>query len=295
VAAARAGRPIRVDDGLVMALGAVLLDPALEPAFVAQALALPSEADIARDIGRDVDPDAIFAARGALRAAIGVRLGEVLRDTQRRMSDRGPYSPDAESAGRRALKNACLDLLAATGGAAAISLATRQYHTADNMTDRMAALAALSHHDVPERKAALDDFYRRFESDQLVIDKWFALQAAIPEPETLERVKGLTQHPAFSYSNPNRLRSLIGAFAQANQTQFNRADGAGYEFLIDTVLMLDAKNPQIAARLLTAFKSWRALEPVRRGKAEAALRRAADVPNLSRDVADIVERSLANE
>ena len=126
----------------------------------------------------------------------------------------------------------------------------RQYESADNMTDRMAALSTLSLHDVPERAAALDDFYRRFETDPLVIDKWFSLQAMIPEAETLERVRALTAHPAFSFANPNRVRSLIGAFAQANQTQFNRADGAGYDFVADTVLALDRKNPQVAARLL---------------------------------------------
>jgi aminopeptidase N len=126
----------------------------------------------------------------------------------------------------------------------------------------------------------------------LVIDKWFSLQAMIPEPATLPRVKALTAHPAFSFANPNRLRALIGAFAQANQSQFNRADGAGYDFVVDTVLALDQKNPQVAARLLAAFKSWRALEAIRRARAEAALRRVAAREGLSRDVNDIVTRSL---
>ena len=126
----------------------------------------------------------------------------------------------------------------------------------------------------------------------LVIDKWFALQAVIPEPETLDRVRALTAHPAFSLANPNRVRALVGTFAQANQTQFNRADGAGYAFLADIMIALDAINPQVAARLMTAFRSWRALEPVRRGHAEAALKRVAAAPDLSRDVNDIVTRSL---
>ena len=160
------------------------------------------------------------------------------------------------------------------------------------MTDRMAALAVLSLHAVPERQSALDDFYRRYESDPLIIDKWFALQAVIPEPETLDRVRALTAHPAFSLANPNRVRALVGNFAQANQTQFNRADGAGHAFHADTVIALDAVNPQVAARLMTAFRSWRALEPVRRGYAETALKRVAATPTLSRDVSDIVMRSL---
>ena len=151
----------------------------------------------------------------------------------------------------------------------------------------------MSLHDRPERAHALDDFYRRYADDPLVIDKWLALQAAIPEPATLERVRALTSHPAFSMANPNRVRALIGAFAQANQTQFNRPDGAGYDFVADIVLALDPKNPQVAARLMGAFRSWRALEAGRRAHAEAALRRVAAAPSLSRDVRDIVERSLA--
>jgi aminopeptidase N len=293
VNALRAGAAMRTDSGLIDALGAILAEPALEPAFVAQALTVPSEADIARELGNDVDPDAIFAARAALRAAIGNALGTALRETYRRLSGGGPYSPDAASAGRRSLKNVALDLLAATGGAAAIALAAQQYQTADNMTDRMAAIATLSLHPVPERQAAIDDFYRRFQADPLVIDKWFALQAAIPDASTLGRVQDLTRHSAFSLGNPNRVRSLIGAFAQTNQTQFNRADGAGYAFVADTVLALDGRNPQVASRLMTAFKSWRALETGRRGKAEAELRRVAAAPSLSTDVRDIVERSLA--
>ena len=293
VAALRAGRTMRTDTTLIEALGAVLADTTLEPAFVAQTLAVPSEADIARELGHDVDPDAIFTARSALRAAIGATLGAPLRDVYRRLSEPAPYSPDAASAGRGSQKNVALDLLAASGSSAAIALAARQYQTADNMTDRMAAMTTLSHHQVRERQAAIDDFYRRFQADPLVIDKWFSLQAAIPEAATLDRVRELTRHPAFSISNPNRVRSLIGAFATTNQTQFNRADGAGYALLVDTVLALDARNPQVASRLMTAFKSWRALEAGRRAMAEAELRRVAAAASLSTDVRDIVERSLA--
>jgi aminopeptidase N len=163
------------------------------------------------------------------------------------------------------------------------------------MTDRVEALETISQHDVPERAEALDDFYRRYSDDPLIVDKWLALQAAIPEPATLARVQALTAHPAFSLANPNRVRSLIGAFAQANPTQFNRADGAGYDFVADTVLALDPKNPQVAARIMGAFRSWRALEANRRNRAETALRRVAGTPSLSRDVGDIVQRTLADE
>jgi aminopeptidase N len=280
---------------LIAAMAEILNDARLEPAFIAQALSLPGEADIAREIGSDINPDAIFAARVGLRAAIGRSLAGTLDETYDRMKDDdGPYSPDAASAGRRFLKNACLDLLAADGNAEGIERAAVQYRAAGNMTDRIAALGTLSLHDVPQRADAIEDFYARYAGDPLILDKWFSLQAGIPEPGTLERVRSLTLHPAFSLANPNRVRSLIGAFAQGNMTQFNRADGGGYEFVADNVLALDEKNPQVAARLLSAFKSWRSLESGRRARAEAALRRVAATAELSRDVSDIVQRALAD-
>jgi aminopeptidase N len=292
VAALRAGATARNDPGLLAALGAILADARLEPEFVAQVLTPPGETDIAREIGRDIDPDAIFAARCALRAAIGAHLARELSDRYRGLGDGSPYRPDAAGAGRRALRNVCLDLLVAAQQGDAVALAVAQYQAADNMTDRLAALVTLSLRDVPERPGVLADFYTRYGNDPLIVDKWLALQATIPEPLTLARVKTLTAHAAFSFANPNRVRALIGSFAMANQTQFNRADGGGYEFLVDTVLALDPKNPQVAARLLSAMKSWRVLEPSRRALAQAALRRVAAAPALSPDVTDIAARAL---
>jgi aminopeptidase N len=293
VTASRSGAPLREDEGLMDALGAILKESKLEPAFIALTLSPPSETDVAREIGSEVDPDAIFTARRKLLAAIGARHSAALTDTYQRMITPGPYRPDAQSAGRRALRNACLDLLAMTETSEAIARAFAQYQNADNMTDRMAALTTLALHDRPERAAALDDFYKRYADDPLIIDKWLSLQAAIPEATTLDRVRTLTSHPAFSVTNPNRIRALIGSFAQVNHTQFNRPDGAGYDFVADFVRSLDPKNPQVAARLMGAFRSWRALEATRRARAEAALRRVAAIPELSRDVHDIVARTLA--
>jgi aminopeptidase N len=204
-----------------------------------------------------------------------------------------PYSPDAMSAGRRALKNACLDYLTALGTPEALDRAYRQFSAADNMTDRFAALAILTLHDAPEREKALAEFFERFREHPLVIDKWLALQAQIPEAGTLARVEALMKHPSFSMGNPNRVRSLIGVFAAGNPSQFNRADGKGYEFIAGIAIELDPKNPQVTARLLSAFKSWRVLEPVRRAAAEKALQRVAATAGLSADSADIVSRSLA--
>jgi aminopeptidase N len=168
----------------------------------------------------------------------------------------------------------------------------RQHQSADNMTDSFGALAALAMNGASQRQQALDSFFRSHAADPLVLDKWFALQAMIPEPATLARVKDLMSHHAFSMSNPNRLRSLIGTLANANPTQFNAADGRGYALLADVVLEMDSRNAQIAARLLVAFKTWRSLEPGRRAHAEAQLLRIGGQETLSADVRDIVTRSL---
>jgi aminopeptidase N len=280
---------------LINAFAAALADRTLEPAFVALVLSIPGESDIAREIGHDIDPDVIFAARSRLRALMGNDLGAPLQDAYRSLSDDGPYRPDAVSSGRRALRNSCLELLVATRSHDAVAIAARQYHAAGNMTDRIAALSVLTLCDTPERATALEDFYGRYQHEPLIIDKWFTLQATIPEPPTLDRVKALTAHPAFSFANPNRVRALIHAFASGNHKEFNRPDGAGYEFIADTVLALDAKNPQVAARLLSSFKSWRMLEPRRRALAQAALERVAAGAALSRDASDIVRRALGQD
>ena len=156
---------------------------------------MPSEGDIAREIGHDIDPDAIYGARKALRASIGGRLGAMFAKTYARMTVPGAYSPDAQFAGRRSLRNACLDLMVSAGSAEAFARAVRQYDAADNMTDRMAALATLALHHAPERERTLADFYRRYADDALVIDKWFSLQAMIPHADTLANVRALTGSP----------------------------------------------------------------------------------------------------
>jgi aminopeptidase N len=264
-----------------------------DPAFAAQVLMLPSEGDIAREIGRDIDPDAVLAARNWLRAIVGRRLATDLPGLRTDLRLEGPYRPDAASAGRRALRNVALDLLMAGDRQAGTQAARTQFDAADNMTDRFAALAVLALSGDAAREEALDAFATAYAGEPLVIDKWFALQASIPEPATLERVRRLMQHPAFTLGNPNRVRALIGGFALANPTQFNRPDGTGHAFVAEIARQIDERNPQVAARLLGAFKTWRMLETGRREQAEAALRRLASHEGLSRDVRDIVERALA--
>ncbi len=289
----RAGKAFVTDTRYSEALRAVLSGN--DHAFMAQILTMPSESDIARDIGSDVDPDAIRDARLALRKSIGEALADPLKALIDTLSSRQSYSPDAKSAGRRALRMIALDLISCGKPEFGLPIAEKLYHDADNMTDRFGALSILAQHRGDARERALQDFANRFESDPLILDKWFSLQASIPETETLDRVKNLMAHKGFSKSNPNRLRALVGAFAMANPSQFNRADGAGHEFVAGIVIETDRSNPQVAARILGAFKSWRALESKRRDFAKKALERIAAEENLSTDVLDIVTRSLAAE
>ncbi|MGD0719760.1 MAG: aminopeptidase N [Roseiarcus sp.] len=295
VSALRDGQAPRIDGGFVAAWGAVLAEAQagrLDAAFAAQALTLPSEGDIAREMERNVDPDAIFAARETLRGTLGRAHAPALARLHESLADGRRFSPDAGGAGRRALRNAALAMLAAGEAEAGGQRAQRQLAAADNMTDRLAALAVLALIPGSAREHALEAFARSHAADPLILDKWFALQAHIPEPETLARVRALMGRHAFSLNNPNRVRALIGGFC-ANQTQFNRLDGAGYALLAEVVLTLDSTNPQIAARLLSSLRSWRSLEPRRQAKAQEALGRIADRSRLSPDVRDIVTRCLS--
>src|SRR5271165_5972301 len=294
VKAIRAGRAPERNAGLIAAFGALIEDARagrIDPAFAALAMTLPSEADIAREIGEDVDPDAIYAARKTLRGGIGRAHGDALVELHRQLADSSPFSPDAAAAGRRALRNGALALFVDGDVIDGLALAHGQMREADNMTERLGALATIALKPRSTREHTLDAFERRYAMEPLILDKWFALQAQIPERETLERVRALMSHRGFSMSNPNRVRALIGGFS-ANHTQFNRADGAGFALLEEVVVTLDPANPQIAARLLTAMRSWRSLEDERRRQAEAMLKRIAAQPTLSPDVCDIVTRSL---
>ena len=279
-------------DRLVGLAGRTAAEDDLEHAFRALAITLPGEADIARDMGSNIDPDAIFKAREALSRAIAAACEDVFSDLYSQLDHGHAFSPDASSAGRRALRNILLDYLALLPGG--VELAQRHFRAADNMTDRAAALTVLAHrhHGSPQAIAALAEFEERYRADPLVMDKWFQIQAGVPGPGTLDVVRSLTGHAGFSLTNPNRIRALIGTFANANQTGFHRADGAGYDFFAETVLEVEKRNPQVAARLATALRSWRSLEPGRQAKARKALLAIASAENLSADLRDIVERTL---
>ncbi|HBF28362.1 aminopeptidase N [Rhizobium sp.] len=289
---ARAGKPIVFNDALKQSLLAIVGDETLEPAFRAQALALSTEADIARELGGDVDPQAIHTARQAIIKDIAVAGLDLLARLYQDMATDAPYSPDAQSAGRRALKNAALGYIAQAGNDPA--LAAEAFGKADNMTDLSHALSVLAHHftATEEAEAALGNFETRFANNALVMDKWFSIQATIPGDGGLERIKTLMQSPKFNAENPNRVRALIGSFAFSNPTGFHRADGASYNVVAEEILSIDKRNPQLAARLLTSMRTWQLLEPVRAEKARAALTTIGSATGLSNDVRDIVDRIL---
>jgi aminopeptidase N len=294
-AATAKGEALRPNTRFIAALGEVASDESLEHSYRANFLSLPSEHDIALAIGTNVDPEAVHTARQTLRAALGRGLRRILETVYTQSAAAEPYRPDPESAGRRALRHAALALLAAGGSRLAAAKAKEQAKGAANMTETMAALSILSHIGNAGYDEALQRFYRRWKDEALVMNKWFALQASSPSPGTLDRIPELTAHPLFSMKNPNRARSVFGAFAHSNQVRFNDASGRGYELVADAVIELDSFNPQIASQLLGAFESWRMYEPKRQALAEAALKRVLAKGGLSSDVFEIATKIVGGE
>ncbi len=292
VAALKSGKRGARGTAYAKAIGIALADPALEPAYRAELMKLPTQSDIARDIGRNVDPGLIFKGVRQLAKQTGTILGDELQALYSASKTRGAFSPGAKSAGLRAQRNAALALLTARGTGDDLKRLKQHFVKATNMTDEAAALIQIAGIDFEYRSEALDRFYKRWHHDHLVIDTWFSAQAMSPLDGTLERIKALTHHPLFSLTAPNKVRALIGNFALQNPVQFNRADGSGYVFLAEHVLALDLKNPKVAARMLGALRSWRALESSRRGLAKKALKSVASTSNLSRDVYEIVTKML---
>jgi aminopeptidase N len=283
-------RPTSVT-ALATVLAETIASPTLDEAFKANALALPTEANIARIIEANIDPDRIHAVRDELVAAIAAEIGDVLKATYSARLDDAPYSPDASQAGRRALKLSALSFLVRGGVAGGAELAAAQYRSAANMSDRFGALGIAVASWTWEAADLLANFRVRYGDDPLVFDKWLALSASPARETTIERVREILAEQNFPLNNPNRLRALVGSFA-ANPTQFARGDGAGFRFVAEFVADVDKRNPQVAARLLTSFRTWRNYEPGRRSAAETALRALA-TNSLSRNVSDILGRTLA--
>jgi aminopeptidase N len=286
------------DVKLIEAYRNLLLDSNLDPAFKELVLTLPAESYLYEQC-TTVDPQQIFTARRAFRAEIAKQLQLEWAALYQQMQTQGVFKPDAVSAGKRALKNLALSMLLEADTATWTPLAVNQYRTANNMTDRYAALAALVIHGANAANECLTDFFSRFANDALVIDKWFALQSARPPVDgletTLSDVKRLREHPAFKLNNPNRVRSVIHAFCSNNPASFHQKDGSGYEFWADSVLALDPVNPQVAARLARALDRWRLFAQPYQNLMKAALERVAACQTLSPDVREVIGKALESQ
>jgi aminopeptidase N len=292
VDAAFADEQARVD-AFIAAMRATLTNDDLDKAFRADALVLPGEAFLSEQ-RKPANPEAIYQVRTALRRRIGQALSDDFANTYHQNASNAAFTPDATSAGQRALRATALAYLVASGTDEFADVAVAQYGTADNMTDQMAALSVLNNLDHPGRETALADFEERFASDAVVLDKWFSLQAMSSRDDTLARVKDLMSHPAFTMRNPNKVRALIGAFAMGNPRHFHAKDGSGYAFYADRLIELDDINPQVAARLCAPLGKWAKYDADRADKMKAELNRILAKPEISRDLYEIASKSVAS-
>ena len=290
------GEALQLDQRLVAALRSLLEDESLDQAMVAEMLSLPSEAYLT-EISDVADVDAIHAARDFARQGIATALYDLFwkrYQANREVSRQTPYVAEASHFARRALQNIALSYLMLSGKPEVVAACVDQFEQADNMTERLTALAVLVNSGFEaERDKALEAFAEHFKDNPLVMDQWFSVQAGNTQPGGLERVQHLMQHPAFTLKNPNKVRALIGAFANQNLVNFHRADGAGYRFLADQVIVLNKLNPQIASRLLAPLTRWRKYDAGRQGLMKTELERILASGELSSDVYEVVSKSLA--
>ncbi|QFY90835.1 aminopeptidase N [Magnetovirga frankeli] len=291
VAEAAAGRQGAIPAAFIQGLADNLADQATDPALLAETLSLPSEGYLAEQM-ECVDVDGIHQARERLRQHIGSQLHGPLLALYERCGGSAGADLSPQAMGRRQLRNLTLGYLMASQTPEALALCLRQFEQADNMTERLAALALLAASDAPQRSEALEQFQRHWQGDALVMDKWFGVQASASRPETLQQVRRLMRHPAFSLRNPNRVRALISTFCNANPVCFHAADGSGYAFCREQVLALDGLNPQVAARLVRALVRWRRYPEPRRGLMQRQLQQILAQPGLSGDVHELVSKGL---
>ncbi len=284
-------KPLELADTVSNAFASLLDDHTLDPALLAQILSLPSESYLA-DQCEVVDVNAIFSAREFMRKTLAGRLADQLSSLYHHHHNADPYQFDADRMAGRSLKNLCLAYLMETGDSAAQKLCLNQLQQANNMTDSLSALNTLAQYDLAERETGLEQFYQRWRQDPLVIDKWFAIQASSRLPDTLKHVNNLLKHPAFALTNPNNVRAVIGRFCHGNIIRFHADDGSGYRFLADQVIALDALNPQISARLVSAMSRWRRYDENRQQFMRSELERILNTESLSKDTFEIVSKSL---
>ena len=290
IEAHRQGEALVMDEAFIKAFKQVLLNKQLDKALVARVLTLPSE-DYLAELMEEIDVDAIHQVREFCRKEIARLLNGELH-TYFQSNKSLSYQLDAQAMGQRSLKNLCLSYLLCQGDEHATELALQQYQTADNMTDQMAALKGLVHSESDKADDVLDDFYNKWKNEPLVVDKWFMVQATATTATTLKRINQLMRHETFDMRVPNRVRSLVGAFSQANAVCFHDNSGEGYKILADCVIQLNSLNPQIAARLLLPLIQWRRYDVQRQSMMQTELKRIAAIDTLAKDVFEIVNRGL---
>jgi len=286
------GLEMQMDPNLIAAYKALLQDRQTDPALLAEALCLPAEDYLGEQMAV-VDVDGIHAARQFTRRYLAEQLQHLFAGNFNRLNTGQAYQNSATAMAERSLKNLCLSFLAELEQGQ--QLALQQFSNCDNMSDSMAALVALVHTGSPHTAEVLQQFEQRWAEDALVMDKWFAVQATRPGTETVQLLDQLLQHPAFSLNNPNRVRSLVGAFAMSNPTGFNVASGEGYRWLADRVIELNRINPQVASRMAGAFNQLKRYDDRRQVLMTRELNRIAALPDLSGDVAEIVVNALGKQ
>ena len=285
------GEALGVEPKVIDAYQQVLENDELDYALRAEALTLPSKADIA-EIVEQADPQAIHEVHKFFIKSIAQGLRLSLEKYYEALQDQGEYSIDTHSIGKRSLKNICLSYLGLINDPSIHEQCYQQFSESKNMTDTLAALDILANIECPQREQALNDFEEKWQHDTLVMDKWFVIQATSTLPDTLDQVKALMDHKLFSIKNPNKVRSLLGAFASGNLVNFHNADGSGYQFHADQVLELDKLNPQIASRMVRSLMNWRHYETKRSALMREQLERIKAQEGLSGDVFEIVSKAL---
>lgn len=285
------GQPLSLPLHVADAFRAVLLDENLNPALAAEILTLPTANEIA-ELFPIIDPLAIAVVRDALMRTLATELADECLAVYH-ANKLSEYRVDHDDIGKRTLRNTCLRYLAFGDVPLADKLVTEQYYKADNMTDALAALSAAVAAALPCRDALLAEYDEKWHQDGLVMDKWFILQATSPAPEVLSNVRALLQHRSFSFANPNRIRSLIGAFAGSNPAAFHAEDGSGYQFMVEMLTELNSRNPQVASRLIEPLIRLKRYDDKRQGMMRAALEQLKALPDLSGDLYEKITKALA--
>ncbi|MGH1463379.1 MAG: aminopeptidase N [Neptuniibacter sp.] len=284
---------MQLDQRLITAFKRILETEGLDQAMVSKVLTLPSEAYLS-ELAEVVDVEAIFQVRKFVKQAIAEQLQETFLQVYKANDTEEVYSPDSDSIARRSLKNLCLSYLMSLEQDAYLQLAKAQYQKADNMTDMQVALTLVAHSPfASDAKQLLADFYQKWQNESLVVNLWLSIQSSDPKGGALERVEELMKHPAFDAKNPNKLRSVISVFCAQNSINFHSMDGTGYRFLADRIIELNKQNPQIASRMLTPLTRWKKYAASRQVLMKAELERISISGDLSKDVYEVVSKSLA--